>query len=110
MLVLATLTGEMLVSEACDELDLGATQFAHLRRRALQGAADALAAQASGRPRRAIDVTPEELDALRQRVEELERERVLLAARLELAMLPLLQQRPKSRRRRAPDARPAAEA
>jgi transposase-like protein len=108
--VLATITGELLVAEACDELDLGPTQFANVRRQALLSALDGLRLRPAGRPRRTANVTPEEVSALRRRVAELERERRLLLAKLEVALLPLLQQRPKSNRRAPPAAaaRPAS--
>ena len=97
--LLATLTGEMLVDEACDELDLGTTQLANLRRQALQGALDALEPRAGGRPRHAATVTPEEVEAMQQRIVELERDATVLRARLELAILPLLKE---TRRTKSP--------
>ena len=72
--ILATLTGEMLVEEACEELEIGPTQLATLRRRALQGALDALVPRAGGRPRKEVTVTIEEVAALRARNTELERQ------------------------------------
>lgn len=99
--LLATLTGEMLVDEACDELDLGPTQLANLRKQALQGALDALAARPAGRPRRVVTVTHEEVAAMQQRIVELERDATILRSKLELAILPLLKgpRRSKSRRK-----------
>lgn len=111
--VLATISGELLVEEACDELDVGPTQFANLRREALLGALEGLSPRPGGRPRKVPEVSLAEVQALRQRVAELERERELMRARLEVAMLPLLT-RPKSasgakgRVRRTPPAAGAA--
>lgn len=98
--VLATISGEMLVDEACDELDLGPTQFANLRRKVLLAALEGVQPRPGGRPRRDAAVSPEDVEALQEHVAELERERDLLRARLELAVLPLLQSHPKSGRRR----------
>jgi len=104
--LLATLTGEMLVDEACDELDLGPTQLANLRKQALQGALDALEARPVGRPRRVVTVTHEEVEAMQQRIVELERDATILRSRLELAILPLLKEprRSKSSRKAPPAA------
>lgn len=88
--ILATLTGEMLVDEAYEELGVGPTQFANLRKQALQGALDALQAKPVGRPRRAASVSEEEIEAMRQRIAELEHDAAIQRSRLELAILPLL--------------------
>jgi len=88
--ILATLTGEMLVEEAYDELEIGPTQLASLRRRALQGALDALVPRAGGRPRKEVTVSAEEVAALRARNAELEKQLTELRARVELAILPYL--------------------
>ena len=98
--VLATLSGEMLVDEAVDELDVGPTQFANLRRQALQGALDALEPKPAGRPRRSAEQS-EDVQALQQRIHELEHDAQLLRSRLELAVLPLLQETRRSKSRRA---------
>ncbi len=98
-ILLATVTGEMLVDEACDELDLGPTQLASLRRQVLQGALEALRARPVGRPRRSAVVTDEEVEAMRQRIVELEQDAVVLRSKLELAILPLLGGPSRSKRR-----------
>ncbi len=91
----------MLVDEACDELELGPTQLATLRRQVLQGALEALRARPVGRPRRSAVVTDEEVEAMRQRITELEQDAVVLRSKLEMAILPLLggPSRPKRRSR-----------
>ena len=100
-LILATISGELLQCEVYDELDLGPTQFANLRFKVLGGALAALEPRPSGRPRKVVDVTPEEVEAMRQRIVELEREVTLLRARLELSEVSLLQspRSPKSGRK-----------
>jgi transposase len=97
--VLATLTGEMLVDEAYEELGVGPTQFANLRKQMLQGALDGLQPRPVGRPRRVSPRTDEEVQAMEDHIAELEHELTLLRSRLELAILPLLkpQRRSKSR-------------
>src|SRR5262245_44623798 len=92
--ILATLTGEMLVEEAYDELEIGPTQLASLRRRALQSALDGLVPRAGGRPRKEVTVSAEEVAALRARNAELEKQLTELRARVELAILPYLGQQP----------------
>ncbi len=100
-MILATLTGEMLVEEACEELDIGPTQLASQRRRALQGALDALLPRAGGRPRKETTVSLDEVEALRKRNAELERELKKLRARIELALLPFLEKPTGGTRRRS---------
>lgn len=102
--VLATLTGEMLVDEAYEELEVGPTQFANLRKQTLQAALDGLQPKPVGRPRRASMRTDEEVEAMETHIAELERELTLLRSRLELMILPLLKDPSgsKSRRRRQP--------
>ena len=95
--VLSTLTGEMLVDEAYDELGIGPTQFANLRKQVLQGALDALQPKPAGRPKRVTARTEEEVEAMEQRIAELEHDAVVLRSRLELAVLPLLQHKRRSK-------------
>lgn len=97
--ILATLTGEMLVDEAYEELGIGPTQFANLRKQALQGAHDALLAKPVGRPRRVTTRTSEEVEALEDRIVELERDAAMLRSRLELAILPMLKEPRRSKSR-----------
>lgn len=89
-LILATLSGEMLVDEVCDELDLGPTQFANLRRQTLQAALDGLKPRPGGRPRKEPEVSVAEMEALRVRNQQLERDLAEMKARVELAILPFL--------------------
>lgn len=60
--ILATISGELSVSEACEMLGIGRARFAELRAVALQGAAEALAPGRPGRPRQR-DVEHDELVA-----------------------------------------------
>jgi len=103
--ILATLTGEMLVEEAYDELEVGPTQFANLRRQTLQMALDGLVRKPGGRPRKDLALTADEVAALQARNAELERELVELRARVELALLPFLG-KGKKRRGPAPEGEP----
>jgi transposase-like protein len=86
--VLATITGHLLVDEAAYELDLGPTQFANLRRQMLEGALNALELRAGGRPRKVVEISEEEVEALRAENARLRREMQELRARIELAVLP----------------------
>lgn len=88
------------MEEAYDELDVGPTQMANLRRQALQGALDALVKKPGGRPRSEAVVSEEEVAALRLRNAALERELAEMRARVELAILPFLGKRPGGKRSR----------
>lgn len=96
---MATLTGEMLVDEAYEELGVGPTQFANLRKQVLQGALDGLQPKPIGRPRRVTMRTEDEVEAMEQRIVELERDGAILRSRLELAILPLLRETRRSKSR-----------
>ena len=63
-MILATLTGEMLVDETYEELELALPHFANLRRQALQGAHNALVKKPGGRPRKEVVAPEEQLAAL----------------------------------------------
>ena len=85
-LILKAITGELSVREAREQLGVGPTQFANLRRQALHGFVHCLRAQPVGRPSRPAVVTAKELE-LQQRVADLERENQLLRAQAEVAAL-----------------------
>jgi transposase-like protein len=101
-LVLATLTGQISVADACKELGIGRTWFATLRRRVLQGAIDAAVEPLPvGRPQDeppAVDVT-----ALQREHEALQREHALVKAQLDVTV-----QLQGSRSKRRDPTRPAA--
>ena len=105
-MILSTLTGEMLVEEAYEALEIGPTQLASLRRRALQGALEALVPRAGGRPRKEVTVSVEEVAALRARNAELERQLAELRSRVELAILPYLGKAPGGKRSRSDQPEP----
>lgn len=96
------------MSEACEEIGVGPTQFANLRMQFLRRGIDGLQPKPGGRPRRVPAEVQQELDALRQRVAELERENHVLKVQAEVA--PVAQARPavrsKSQRATAPRASP----
>lgn len=83
--ILRTLLGRRSVQEALLALGIGRTYFAMLRKRVLERAYDSLQPMPCGRPRRAKVVAMAEVDALRRRVAELERDNALLQARLDIA-------------------------
>jgi transposase-like protein len=88
--ILATITGHLLVEEAADQLDVGPTQFANLRRQMLQGALSALELRPGGRPRKVVEISEEEIKALRAENAKLQRELQEVRARVQLAVLPLV--------------------
>ena len=98
--ILATLSGEATVEEACGALGIGASRFHQIRERALAGAAAALVRGRPGRPPRAERADPEEVERLRARVAALEEDVALERARAELAIgLPHLL-RPRGRKKK----------
>lgn len=80
------------MSEACEEIGVGPTQFANLRATALLGFLGALQPRPGGRPRRVPREVQEKLDALQRRVAELEHENHVLKVQAEVA--PVSQARP----------------
>lgn len=80
-LILATLSGEMSVADACKELEVGPTQFANLCEPMLQGALDALEPRPVGRPRVAATPTPADVEELEDQVIELAGDNALLQAK-----------------------------
>ena len=83
-LVLATLSGQISVADACRQLGIGPTQFANLREQILQGAVDAAEPRPIGRPRLAPSMPPADIDDLQQAVFDLEHENTMLQAKLEV--------------------------
>ncbi len=84
--ILATITGELSVQDACAQLGIGRARFAELRQQALQGACNSLAPKRPGRPRRRDAVTDERITALASENSRLEHELHAAAARTELAL------------------------
>ena len=70
--VLATLTGEMTVEQACEQLSVGSSRLHEMRRQALEGALVGLVPGRAGRPPAGIGATTDREHALEQRVRELE--------------------------------------
>lgn len=87
--ILGTISGELTIREACQQLGVGEARFHQLRRRALQAALVDLEPHQTGRPRRAEPAPEaERVEALERRVQELETEQIALELREELATLP----------------------
>ena len=84
--ILATLTGELTVEEACRELGIERAYFQELRARALAGALAGLAPRAPGRPCKATQESTAELSQLRHENEELRFELQIEKVRLDLAL------------------------
>lgn len=84
--ILATISGELSVQDACAELGIGRARFSELRRLALQGACDSLRPGSPGRPRTRDVERDEELDALRAECKQLESEASAAQLKAELAL------------------------
>ena len=70
--ILDTLVGERRLLEACAQLDIGETRFHQLREAALQAALAAIEPRPAGRPCRTAVCDVQQMQALQQRVQELE--------------------------------------
>ena len=79
-----TMNGELSVSEACERIGVGPTQFANLRAAALLGYLGALQPKAPGRPRRMPVEVEQELLSLRAEATELRRQNHLLRTQVEV--------------------------
>lgn len=84
-IVMQTITGELSVNEALDDLGIQRAHFAKLRLRALQGAVDALEPGRPGRKPKRDAETDQRVAQLASRVAQLERELQLERARADLA-------------------------
>ncbi len=85
--ILRTLSGDIPVAEACEELSLSRTHFNDLRVRALQAALDGLIPQVSGRKRKVLEVEPSEVERLRHENLYLRDELDIARVRTELALV-----------------------
>jgi transposase-like protein len=84
--VLATLTGEMTVEQACEQLSVGPSRLHEMRRQALDGALVGLMPGRAGRPPARIGTKPDREHGLEQRVRELEADLHGALVRSELAL------------------------
>jgi transposase-like protein len=82
--VLATLTGDLTVSEACERLSVSETRFHDLRRTALEAMLEGLTPKPSGRPREPEE--DEEVQRLRQQNAWLTEELEIARLRTEIAV------------------------
>ena len=82
--VLATLTGDLTVPEACEKLSISETRFRELRRTALEAMLEGLRPKPSGRPKK--EAEEEEVRRLRQEHAWLTEELEIARLRTEIAM------------------------
>ncbi len=83
--VLQTMTGELRVQEACEQLQISEQRFDELRIEAIQAAVASLEPKPAGRPARVAATDPAETERLQQRVAELEAQLAAAVIRAELA-------------------------
>ena len=84
-LILQTITGELSVKGACEQLGIEHPRFKELRAKLLQGGVEAMEPGRPGRPRKR-DVEQQQREAeLSSRVQDLERQLVVTRALAELA-------------------------
>lgn len=84
--VLATLTGEMTIVEACERLGVGESRLHDLRRRALEGALAGLTPGAPGRPKSVEEPRQDRLGDLEHENRKLRIELQAAYVRTELAL------------------------
>ncbi len=84
--VLATLTGEMIVVDACERLGVGESRLHDLRRQALEGALAGLTPGVPGRPKSVEEPTGDRLGELEREIRELRIELEAAYVRTELAL------------------------
>jgi len=82
--ILATITGELSVQDACERLHVSESRFHEIRRAALTGMLDGLSPRPPGRPPK--EEEPKEVQDLRARVSWLEEELEIARLRTEIAM------------------------
>lgn len=85
--ILATLSGEVSLAEACTQLGVSETRFLQLRRQGLEAALAALGRGPAGRPAKEISPETAQVSALQQEVKELKHRLVLEEVRTELALV-----------------------
>lgn len=103
--LLATLSGEVTLKDACARLGLGETRVLQLRELALQGALGALDPAPRGRPPKLPTADPERVATLEERLHELESDLKVERIRSDLAaadprLLHYAARKKKARRRR----------
>jgi hypothetical protein len=109
--LLETLAGERRIGEACDRLGISEPRFDQIRIESLQAALSALEPQPAGRPPRQTVTDEAEVQRLRERIAQLERERQAALVRAEIAVtLPQVnvtaeKKTTRPRRRRSPRAK-----
>jgi hypothetical protein len=84
--ILATLTGDLSVPEACERLEMSETRFHELRRLALEGMEAGIAPRPPGRPPKEPE-EDEEVTYLKARLRWLEEEVQILRTRTEIALV-----------------------
>jgi hypothetical protein len=85
--ILQTLTGELRVQQAMEMLDIGEVYFNQLRRRALQGALEAIEPRPAGRPSRTATPLARQIDALRRELEQTKLDLHVAQVREEIALI-----------------------
>jgi len=83
--LLATITGEMSVEEACAKLAVGPSRLHEMRREALEGALEGIAPHRAGRPP-SMKIKTERESELEQKVRDLERDLQGALVRTEIAL------------------------
>jgi hypothetical protein len=86
-LILETITGNLTIPEACQRMGIGEAMFHRLRIRVLQVGLSDLEPRAPGRPRRLVDASELEKEALAAELDTLQDELKIAEIRQELATI-----------------------
>ena len=95
--ILQTISGEITIEEACDELQIGRTRFYDIRQTLLVDMVERLEPRPAGRPSEKQDKA-KEVEVLEKKVSQLEKELKASEVRAELSTF-LPRQRPKKKKR-----------
>jgi transposase-like protein len=84
-LILATVSGELTVAQACEQLGVGETRFFDLRRQALESALAGIAPKEPGRPQQQESPEAARIRELQQQLEDLKFQLYTSKVKAELA-------------------------
>lgn len=83
--ILATVSGELTVAEACEQLGIGETRFFDLRRQALEGALAGIAPGEPGRPAQTESADAAKVKQLQKQLDDVKYELYTAQVKAELA-------------------------
>jgi hypothetical protein len=85
--ILETIAGELTIADACERLGIGEAMFHRLRTEVLEAGLECLEPKTVGRPRRVTTGEQRQLNAMAERIAELETELRISGVREEIAQI-----------------------